>query len=210
MAEVVLKAERRSVVGKQVKALRREGLLPAVLYGSHMEATPIQLNRHATMLALRGVSASALLTIDLDGEPHKALVREKQYDFIRRELKHLDFQAVSMTEKLRINVPVEVVGTSGAIQNFSGVLVINLSTLDIECLPGDLPTAIEVDITPIEHIGDAITVGDLKLSSKLTIYNDPSEVVAVVTSQAAEELEEGAAAIEPEVIEKGKKEEGDF
>jgi large subunit ribosomal protein L25 len=207
MDEVILKAERRSVIGKQVKALRREGYLPAVLYGAHTQATPIQLRLHETALAMRGISASALITIDLEGEKLKALVREKQYNFIRKEMKHIDFQVISMTEKLRVNVPVELVGHSWAVDNLNGVLVAALSELDIECLPGDLPTVIEVDIAPLKTIGAAITVGDLKLSDKLTIYNDPDEAVAVVTGQQAEEGEEGAAAFEPEVIEKGKKEE---
>jgi large subunit ribosomal protein L25 len=207
MEEVVLKAEHRSVTGKQVKALRRAGLLPAVMYGSHIEPTPIQLKQHDTMLALRGISGSALLTIDLEGQPHKALIREKQYDFIRRTLKHLDFQIISMSEKLRLNVAVELVGTSEAVQLLNGVLVINLNSLDIECLPGDLPGAIQVDVSALKKIGDAITVGDLKLSDKIIIYNDPAEVVVVATGQAADEEVEAAGGIEPEVIEKGKKEE---
>ncbi|MFZ6028388.1 MAG: 50S ribosomal protein L25 [Chloroflexota bacterium] len=208
MSEIVLKAQHRSVVGKQVKALRREGALPAVLYGTSVEPTPIQLNLHDTMLLMRGVSGSALITIDLEGKPYKALVREKQYNYIRRELIHLDFQAVSMTEKLRVNVPVETVGTSGAVENFNGILVVNLNELDIECLPGDLPSAIEVDISPLASIGDAITVGQIELSDKLTVYNSPEDVVVVVTGQQQEEEAEGETSEdEPEVVQKNRKEE---
>lgn len=220
MEKVVLKAERRSVIGKQVRALRRDGILPAILYGSSQDPTPIQMNLHDTMMALRGVSASTLITVDVEGDEHLALVREKQRDYIRNEFTHIDFQVVSMKEKLRVEVPVELVGESSAVADFGGILVIGLNTLDIECLPGDLPAAIEVDISPLTQIGDSIMVESLNLSDKLTVHNVPEDVVVVVTSQRSEEvaeeedeegelleLEEGET--EPEVIERGKREEGE-
>lgn len=207
MEEIVFKAVRRTVIGKQVKALRREGQLPAVLYGSGVEPTPILLDlREATRL-LGMASSSTLVTIALDGQNHKALVREKQRDFLRGSFKHIDFQAVSMKEKLHVRVPVVIVGESFAVKNLNGVLVVNVNELEVQCLPQDMPEKIVVDIAALSQIGSNISVRDLKISDKIEVLDDPEEVIAVITGQAAEEVTGEEGAFEPEVIEKGKKEE---
>ena len=110
MEKVVLKATKRDVVGKKVGALRRQGKLPAVLYGHHIEATAIMLDAHEGSQTLSRLTSSSLVTIDLDGKKYLALVKEKQRDFIRNRLLHLDFLVVSLTEKMRTKVSVRPVG----------------------------------------------------------------------------------------------------
>jgi len=210
MEEVTIKAVKREVTGKQVKALRRQGLLPAVLYGRNFPSTPISLDLRDASHTLSHMTTSALVTVVLDGEKHLALVRERQRDFIRGTLKHIDFQVVSMKEKLRTSVSVVIVGESPAVKDFNGVLVTGLDEVEVECFPQDLPERIMADVSGLKQIGDAIYVRNLVISEKVEILEDPNEVVVVVTAQAAEEVEEVVVAevvAEPELIEKGKKEE---
>jgi large subunit ribosomal protein L25 len=208
MEEVVLKAERRMVIGKQVKALRRAGLLPAVIYGHNINPMAISLDARETGRQLAGVSGSHLITIDLEGERLTTLVRDKQRNPIRGHLTHIDFLAVSMTETLRTSVAIELQGESPAVEELDGLLVKGMDVVEVECLPGDLPDSIVVDISVLKQIGDAIYVRDLSAPAAVEILTDADEMIVLVTAPAAEEAEEALAETpEPEIIEKGKKEE---
>lgn len=218
MDKVVLKAEKRNVIGKQVKALRREGKLPGVIYGRHVEPISIVLEAHSTGLAMAKLTSSSLVTINLDGKEYPALVRERQRDYIKGVLTHVDFLAVDLTEKLRTQVNVHFFGVSPAVKDYNGVLVHNLERLEVECLPADLPERIEVDISVLKQIGDGIRVRevDAALTDKVVVLNDPDEMVAVVTLTKEEDADAvpavpGAEAAAPELsVERGKKdEEGD-
>src|SRR5512142_1815479 len=155
MEKVILKAEKRDVVGKQVKAMRREGKLPAVIYGRHTEPINVLLDAHTASLVLGKLTSSSLVTIALDGREYPALVREKQRDYIKNRLLHVDFLTVSLTETLRASVAVNLVGVSTAVKDYNAVLVTNLQSLDVECLPADLPERIDVDISVLARPGDS-------------------------------------------------------
>jgi large subunit ribosomal protein L25 len=213
MEKVVIEAQPRQVIGKQVRALRRQGLLPAVIYGSHIEPIPVSLNFHDASLLLPKVSSSQLVEVDVNGQKHTALVRERQRHPVTGDLLHVDFQAVSLTEKLRVNVGLQFVGEAPAVKMYNAVIVTSLEELDVECLPGDLPNHLEVDLSALEQIGDAIYVRDVPRPPRVEVLTDPDEVVAVATAPEAEEevaAEALAGPAEPEVIEKGKKEEEEF
>jgi large subunit ribosomal protein L25 len=212
MEEVILKAKRRNVIGKQVSAIRRAGQLPAVIYGHYIDPISIELDLHDTSKSLTGLAPSALVTVDVEGTPHKALVREKQRNKITGILLHIDFLAVSMKEKLRSQVYIEIVGLSPAIKDFNGVLVTGNDEVEVECLPQDLPERIVVDISTLQKIGDGVYIRDLRIPEGVKILDDPDTMVALITAQAAEEVEVAAVAEvaptgEPEIIEHGKKEE---
>jgi len=218
MEKVVLKAEKRDVIGKQVKALRRAGKLPAVIYGCHTDPININLEAHSASLALSKTTSSSLVTIDVEGAERLTLVREKQRDYIKNRLLHVDFLAVSLDEKLRTAVTVHFIGVSGAVKDHGAVLVHNLEQLHVECLPADLPERIDVDISTLVKIGDGIRVKDVHVSEKVRLLEDPETMVAVATMPKIEEEApvagaEGAvvAAVtptEPELsVERGKKEE---
>ncbi|WKZ34805.1 MAG: 50S ribosomal protein L25 [Anaerolineales bacterium] len=217
MDKVVLKAVRRDVVGKQVKALRRAGQLPAVIYGRHLEPISISLEAHSTGLIMNKLTSSTLVTIELDGKEYPTLVRERQRNYIKGNLTHVDFLAVDLKENIRATVSVHFVGISPAVKDYNGVLVKNLEKLEVECLPTDLPERITVDISILKQIGDGIRVRDVDvaLSDKIVVLNDQDEMVAVVTAEKVEEAvvtpavevvaAEGAA---PELsVERGKKDE---
>jgi large subunit ribosomal protein L25 len=215
MDKVVIKAEKRDVTGKQVKAMRRAGKLPAVIYGRHTDPVSVSLDAHTASLALGRLTSSSLVTIDLDGKEYPALVREKQRDYIKNRLLHVDFLTVSLTETLRASVAVNLVGVSAAVKDYNAVLVVNLQSLEVESLPADLPERIDVDISVLARPGEGIRVRDVKVSDKVRLLDDPDTMVTVATFAKVEE--EGAAvpgaegvtpaAGEPELaVERGKKE----
>jgi large subunit ribosomal protein L25 len=212
MEKVVINAQPRDVIGKQVRALRRAGLLPAVIYGHHIAPIAISLNFHDTSMMLPRVSSSQLVDVDVNGKKHTVLVRERQRNPVSGDLLHVDFQAVSLTEKLRVNVGLQFKGEAPAVKMFDGIVVTSLETVEVECLPGDLPNHLEIDLSVLGQIGDAVYVRDIPLPPKVQVLDDLDEVVVIVTapiSEAALAAEEMAAA-EPEVIEKGKKEEEEY
>ena len=204
--EVLINAEKRNVVGKQVKALRRQGILPGVIYGRHIEAFPIQMDAHNAALILDKLTASSLITIDVDGEKFNVLMRDRQRDVIFGDLLHVDFLVVSLTEKLRATVELKLVGEAPVADNPEVVVTQVLNAIEIEALPQDLPEVIEVDISTLETVDDEITVADLDLGEDIAILTDPNETIVSVGYVAQEEVAEEAEAVEPEVVEKGKKE----
>jgi large subunit ribosomal protein L25 len=216
MEKVVLKAEKRDVIGKQVKAMRRAGKLPAVIYGRHTDPIIVSLDSHSASLVLGRLTSSSLVTIDLDGKEYPALVREKQRDYIKNRILHVDFLAVSLTETLRASVAVNLVGVSAAVKDYNAVLVTNLQSLEVECLPTDLPERIDIDISVLARPGDGIRVRDVKVSDKVRLLDDPDTMVAVATFAKVEEEGAGVpgaegvapAEAEPELaVERGKKDE---
>ncbi|MGB9522038.1 MAG: 50S ribosomal protein L25, partial [Anaerolineales bacterium] len=180
MENIELIATKREVTGKQVKALRREGKLPAVIYGRHLSPLPILLNSHETNRVLPNVTSSQLITVNVDGTKHTVLVREKQRHPVLGSLIHVDFLAVSMTETLRANVLIELEGEAPAVKNYGGVVVPVLEEVEVECLPKDLPDKISVDLSSLENIGDAIHVKDLITPDGVDVLTDAEEVVVLV------------------------------
>ena len=216
MEEFVFEAQNRKIIGKKVKTLRRAGILPAIIYGTGIEPLPISLNLHLASKKLFGVTSSQLVTIKVDdGEDYIALVRDRQRDPVTYNLLHVDFLRVSMTERIRVEVSIELVGEAPVIEKMDAILDSQLESLTMECLPSDLISSIQVDVSSLASIGDSITVSDITLPPNVDVLNDPDEIVVVATSQMMEEEEEEEVveelleeyAEEPQVIEKGKKEE---
>lgn len=211
MENIVIEATKRDVIGKKVKALRRQGKLPAVIYGHQFSPLPILLDYRQASHSLAGVSSSHLIDLNVDGQKIPVLVRERQYHPISGNLIHIDFLAVSMTEALRAFVPIELEGDAPAVKDFGGVVVTGLEEIEVECLPKDLPEKVSVDLSKLEKIGDGIYVKDLSVPPGVEILSDSDEMVVLITAPEGEEVEvELGEGVEPEVIEKGKKEEEDF
>ncbi len=212
MEKIVLHATHREIKGKQVGRLRREGKLPAIIYGHGLKPTSLTLDLKETTKTLDSMTGSGIVTLELDGKENAALVREKQRDFIRGTLLHIDFQAVSLTEKLRTEVGIEVTGLAPAVKDFNGVVVTGLEEVEVECLPADLPERIVVDVSGLLKIGDALFVRDLPQIENVTILSKPDDLIVIITATKEEPVVEEVVPVaevteEPEVIEKGKKEE---
>ncbi|HSM26023.1 MAG TPA: 50S ribosomal protein L25 [Anaerolineaceae bacterium] len=217
MSKIILNAEPRTVTGKQVRQLRREGKLPAVIYGSKIDSKAITLDLRGASKILSGATSSSLVTIVLDGKEYPSLVREKQIDFILGTLKHVDFLAVSLKDKIKASVSIVFEGEAPAVKEFNAILSSGLSQIEIEAYPQDLPESFTVDISVLVNLGDSILVKDINVPENVEILSDPEELVLFASSMKAEAEEEEEEEIvgedeleeigEPEVIEKGKKEE---
>ncbi len=214
MEKVVLKASKRDVTGKQVRALRRTGQLPAVIYGRHVEQ-PISISLDARVVeqVFAKLTSSTLVTIEVDGEEFTAIVREKQRNYIKGIITHIDFLALDLTEKIRTKVRLTFVGVSSAVKDFSAVLVHRMEALEVECLPTDLPERITVDVSSLKEIGNNIHVRDITLPANIVVLDDADDVVIVATlvkEEAADVVAvvPGAEVAAPDIsVERGKKEE---
>jgi len=219
MAEkFVLEASHRDVVGKKVKHLRKEGKLPAVVYGHAVEPTPITLDQREAADILRDASSSTLITLFVDDEEYVVLARDQQKSILLRELLHVDFQALALDEKVRAFVELVLSDDESlAVEEHGALLVSGLDALEIECMPRELPEQIVVDVSALKKIGDTVLVRDLDLPESINILDDPSTMLVVATPPSeilVEETEEEEELLdlelgleEPEVIEKGKTEE---
>ena len=206
--EIIIKAEKRTVKGKQVSQLRRAGILPGVVYGHKVESQAIQMDRHTVSLQMTSITPTTLVTIDVAGNKIKAFVRDRQRDVLHGVLTHLDFLAVSMTEKMRAAVELELTGEAPVLENPTYLLNHSLNVIEIECLPQDMPERVMVDVSSIKTPEDSITIADLDLGKNVTILTDHSEVIVSVGRISVEEAVETsgeAGAGEPDVVEKGKK-----
>lgn len=210
MEKVVINAEKRDVVGKKVGSLRRQGLIPGVMYGHNEPPFPIIMNAREIERVINNLTSSSIVTVKVNGESHQALIREKQKDYIRNQIIHIDFQILSLKEKIRSKIEVKLVGVAPAVKNFNGIVLQEREFIDVEALPADLPERITVDISGLENIGDLIRVGDLDISDAVTVFDDVNDVIVSISGAMAEEAVEeevtAAEGTEPEVVEKGKKE----
>ncbi len=210
MEKVVLKANKRSVVGKKVQQLRRKGLLPGVVYGHNFEPVNITLDAHQSGMIIPRLTSSSIVNIELDGNLIPALVREKQKNYIKGTLTHVDFQAISMTEKIRTYVVIHFFGTAPAVKDYQAAVVTNMEEIEVEALPADLPERIDVDLSKLAKLGDSVHVRDLALPASVTVLSAPDEIIAVATATRDESAEEAATGevLEPTIsVERGKKEE---
>jgi large subunit ribosomal protein L25 len=211
MAEqYTLEAQPRTVIGKHVKTLRREKLVPAVVYGVGGEAINISCQYRPLEIVLGKAGGTHLINVVVDGQTHNALVREVQRDKIKRTILHVDFMRVDLTKKIRTTVPVVFVGEVKLSSDLH--MTHNVQSVEVESLPAEIPDHIEVNVSKLRALGDQITVGELPAIEHVVYLSDASEVLARVdtlNAATADDLATEGGPLEPEVIEKGKKEEED-
>ncbi|NOZ72500.1 MAG: 50S ribosomal protein L25 [Chloroflexi bacterium] len=204
--DYVLNVEPRTQVGRAVKHVRAEGLVPANLYGQGNPATAIQFKQIDLVRLMRQGAASQLIELHgLGKKPKYVLLREVQRHPTRRTMLHVDFYEVQMDVVIRTEVPVHYTGESFAVKE-GAVLIHYLDTIEIECLPRAIPEAFQADLSKLETIDDVIKVSDLPIPEGVEVLQDPDSIVVSLTlpqkpaedEEEGEELEEGVA--EPEVI----------
>ena len=209
--EFLLTAEPRTIRGKQVGAMRRAGSIPAILYGSHIQTPlPLKLEEKTLKLVIAKAGHNRLIKLTVDtGAPRLVLTREVQRNSLTGRIVHVDFQEVSMTEKITTPVPLVLVGISPAVTRGEGLLIHGINTVEIRVLPTDLIPEIEVDVTVLETLNQSLFVKDLKVGDKIEILTPADEMVAKVVPVKEEVIavEAPVAAAEVEVIKKGKIEE---
>jgi large subunit ribosomal protein L25 len=217
MQRITLNAEVREKAGKgAARSMRRAGGVPAVVYRAG-ESMPLKLDAGETMHFLRATSGEQVI-VNLkmpDGKEKLALLKEYQRNPVRGDLLHMDFQEVSLTEKVKVTVHVSTVGEPVGVKRDGGVLQSILREIEVECLPEKIPGHIELDVSGLAA-GQSIHVSDISLHEDVKIMTSPSEPIATVTiptvavEEEEEAAEEEAAAeeeVSPEVVRKGKKEE---
>lgn len=211
MEEILLSAQPRQVIGKQVGALRRAGNVPAVLYGKQLkQPLTLQVDEKTlkTVVAKAGRNRLIKLTIDT-GNPRLVLTRDVQRNPISGRIVHVDFQEVSMSEKITTDVPLVLVGTSPAVARGEGLLIHGIDSVRLRMLATDLIPQIEVDVSGLVNLNQGLYVKDLKVGDKIEILTGGEEMVAKVVPVKEEVIavEAPTAAAEVEVIKKGKAEE---
>lgn len=207
---LTIEAEPRTVIGKQVNALRRKGIVPGVIY-SQGEPIHVQMEAKALRRALRVVGTTQLVDVQVAGQPHTVLVREIQQHITRGEVQHVDFMKVDMKHTLTSEAELVAVGVAEPTKNGLGTPVLVLRSVAIECLPDDLVSEIEVDFGLIDSPDHTIYVKDLRAPKGVKILTDPEETVTVFEYAPTSEEEEGEeyvpAADAVEVVGRGKREE---
>ncbi|MBS3783977.1 MAG: 50S ribosomal protein L25 [Anaerolineae bacterium] len=199
---VELEARERSLLGSKVKRLRREGWVPGVMYGRDFKSVSLKFDKYALRDVLSQVGGSQLVNIKVDDadEPEFALLREVQRDVITGDLLHVDFYRVMMTETITTEIPLLSVGESPVAEQKEGILLHGIAELEVECLPGDLVDAIEIDMSDLTEVGQAILVEDLAIPSGINVLTDPDEMIARLVPLEEVELERPAAEVEEELI----------
>lgn len=204
--KISLAAETRSVTGKKVKNLRNEGIIPAVVYGHKEKPESLSIKKIDFVKAYHEAGTSTLVDLKIDDSKSvKVLVHEPQLDPVRNEPIHVDFYRVSMDEKIKTEIPLEFVGESAAVANMDGALITNRDNVEVECLPADLVSFIEIDLSALGTFEDQITVADIKKPAGIEIITEPEAVIAFAEAPRSEEemaeLEESAEDQEKEAIE---------
>jgi large subunit ribosomal protein L25 len=205
-----LEAQSRSVIGKKVGKLRREGIVPAVIYGVKIEPVHIQVSHRTLQTTLLKAGGTHLIDVSVGGKPYSCLARVVQRDIIKGDILHVDFMAVDATTLIEAQVPVHYMNEAPAEKAGFGILLQGLSKVTIEALPKDLIDRIEVDLSTLKQVGDTIYVRDLNLPDTVKIVDDADDMIAkiIVTAAATSDAaEEATTSAEPEVISKGKKDE---
>jgi len=184
----LLSAQKRQLIGKKVKKLRKKQLLPAVVYGSSRSPLAIALELTDFSKVYKDAGTSSLVDLSIDGDkPFKVLIHEPQTHYLTNQPIHVDLYAVKMTEKLETSIPLEFIGTSKAVEELEGNFISNKDEISVRCLPADLVSKIEVDISVLETFDDQIKVKDLSVPNGIEIMEDPDDVVALVSAPISEE-----------------------
>lgn len=188
-----LSVKKREIFGKKVKKLRKEGVLPANVYGKEMKSVAVQMPTKEFISVFDAAGHSGVVELKLDSETIPTLVHEVTYNHITKDILHVDFYKVNLKEKVKAVVPVVIVGEPQAVTEKLGLLMHSLSEVEVEALPTDLPEHIEVDVTPLAEVGASIHVADLKVPAGVMIVTDGEHEVARIAELVSKEAEEQAA-----------------
>lgn len=192
MDKIELTVTNREILGKKVKHLRRQEITPVHLFGHGIESLALQCDTGELERVLGQAGQTRLISLKLDKEkkPRSVVVREFDRDWRKGQLVHVDFYQVKMEEKIKLEVPVALVGEAPALKSKTYMLEHELGALTVECLPAKIPTSLEVDISSLTEPEQTIRVKDVALDKDITVLNDPELVVVKISSRPVEKIEE--------------------
>jgi len=202
MDKIELEVTNREILGKKVKHLRRQGITPVHLFGHGIESLALQCDTDELEQVLSQAGYTGLIGLKLDKEkkPRTVVVREFDRDWRRGKLLHVDFYQIKMEEKIKLEVPVVLVGEAPALKSKDNMLEHELETLTVECLPAKIPASVEVDISSFTEPGQAIRVKDIALDKDITVLNDPELVVVKISWRPVEKVEEEVVEVVEEAV----------
>jgi large subunit ribosomal protein L25 len=203
-----LKVDKRTLIGRKVKLLRRQGIIPANIFGNKISSISVQVDHVAFHKVFDKVGETAIVEVVVGDDKYPCLISGMAIDPVTSDILHIDFHHVSLKEKVTATIPVHMVGEAPAVKDLGGILNQSLHELEVEALPTDLPEAIEVDVTHLTNMGDSISVKDLKISDKVTLTADPDTIILVINEPAKEEEVVVETPTEAEVIGEEKTEDG--
>jgi large subunit ribosomal protein L25 len=211
--DIELKAQKRTINGKKTKQLRRDGLVPAVIYTADEDSQNIQVNAKEFTKAFEKAGHNTLVDLDVEGKSIKVLIEEVQLNPRNRGILHAMLKKINLKEEIDVDVPVEHIGESDAVKIEKGVIVTPNDIIQVRCLPTDIPASIQIDLSKLKTIGDSITIADVKLPKGVALVHeeDGEKVLVTIAAPQKEEIEEAPeATVAPEDIpaseEKGKAE----
>ena len=189
MAEFAITAEIRKVIGKKNRALRREGYVPAVVYGPGSQPMSVQFPYRAIETTLMRAGGTNLIDIEIEGVKYPSLAREVQRDVVRGDILHVDFLAVDPNQRIRVEVPIVMEGRSPVVAAREGILIAGRSSLTLEVYPTDIRDRILIDLSTLTELGAEVLVGDLAFGENVTVHSDPNEMLAKIVQPAAARAE---------------------
>jgi large subunit ribosomal protein L25 len=194
MTDLKIEASQREILGKKTRFLRREGVTPTHLFGHGLKSMPLQCDTAELQRIIARAGMTRLIDLEVEGDrqPRSVFIREIQREPLSGGLFHVDFYQVKRTEKIRADVPIVLVGEAPAMKERGRTLTHSLTSLSVESLPDKLPPQIEIDLSPLEEVEQAVFVRDITLSPEVTVFTDPDQMVVRVSE---------AMVVEEEVVE---------
>lgn len=182
----------RETLGKKVRFLRRQGITPVHLFGHNVESVALQCDTAQLKRVLAQTGRTRLISLKVDEakKPRNVVIREVQREPRTSELLHVDFYQVSMAEKIRVEVPIVSIGEAPALKLKENFLIQELNSLSVECLPGEIPNRVDIDLASLTEVGQAIHVKDIMLDKEGTILNNPEQLVVKISVRHIEKLVE--------------------
>lgn len=209
---MTIEVQPRQETGKNAnRRSRAAGKIPAVVYGGGKESVAIEIDRKTLVDTMKGHSGeNPIFLLKLGDKERHAMIRNLQLDPVSRQVVHIDFQRVQMDQKVRVTVPIELVGTAYGVKTEGGLLDFVTREVHVECLPGEIPKHVDCDVTQV-HVGQHIEAKDLPLPEGVTLLDEPDKVIVSLSHSRLEAAPAGEAAAgepaEPEVIKRTKAEE---
>ncbi len=191
MPEIKLTAQKRTLVGKKVKKLRKEGLIPANIFGKKIKSQSLSLDKKEFEKVFEEVGETRIVNLEVEGEKEgrPVMIQNLQKNPVTEEILHADLRQVILTEKVTADIPVEMTGEAPAAEQKLGILIQNISEIEVEALPLDLPEKFVVDVSGLVNVGDEILVESIKIDkSKVELKIDANQVVVKIEPLAKEEV----------------------
>lgn len=214
MEKITLQAELRNIIGRKVRSLRRQGFVPAVIYGHGFESLPIQVPLKDFEKVYTEAGETTVVYLSVGGKEYPTIIQDVAKNPVSDKLLHADFYKVRLDEKIKAEIPLNFIGESPAVKDLGGILVKNISEIEVEGFPQNLPHRIDVDISLLRELKEHILVKDLSISAKLEVKADPEAIVVLVQEPISEEelkaqleVPTAPAPEEVEVVKKEKAEE---